>query len=157
AATVRDFFRLRRVQRSGTGNVSRVTLYFRTVFVEAIAAEVSKHSGGTLRIINPGRRTIMSVRSTVIQLAAKTGMLIAALFVVTVLLAAIPQHKEQRGQPLVALNGDVQPGLPDTDSQKIVVRASDAPAQESQQEPVSTLAATADEKANEQAAVHDMT
>jgi len=99
----------------------------------------------------------MSVRSTVIQLAAKTGMLIAALFVVTVLLAAIPQHKEQHGQPLVALNGDVQPGLPDTDSQKIVVRASDAPAQESQQEPASTLAATADEKANEQAAVHDMT
>jgi hypothetical protein len=99
----------------------------------------------------------MSVRSTVIQLAAKTGMLIAALFVVTVLLAAIPQHKEQHGQPLVALNGDVQPGLPDTDSQKIVVRASDAPAQESQQEPARTLAATADEKANEQAAVHDMT
>jgi hypothetical protein len=99
----------------------------------------------------------MSVRSTVIQLVAKTGMLIAALFVVTVLLAAIPQHKEQHGQPLVALNGDVQPGLPDTDSQKIVVRASDAPAQESQQEPASTLAATADEKANEQAAVHDMT
>jgi hypothetical protein len=99
----------------------------------------------------------MSVRSTVIQLVAKTGMLIAALFVVTVLLAAIPQHKEQHGQPLVALNGDVQPGLPDTDSQKIVVRASDAPAQESQQEPASTLAATADEKANEQAAVHDVT
>ena len=99
----------------------------------------------------------MSVRSTAIQLATKTGMLIAALFVVTVLLAAIPQHKEQNGQPLVASNGDVQPSLPDTDSQKIVVRASDAPAQESQEEPASTLAATPEEKASEQAAVHDMT
>jgi hypothetical protein len=100
----------------------------------------------------------MSARRTVIQLAAKTGMLIAALFVVTVLIAAIPQHKEQSGgQPLVALNGDVQPGLPDTDSHKIIVRASDASAQESQQEPASAPTATPEEKASEQAAVHDMT
>jgi hypothetical protein len=99
----------------------------------------------------------MSARSTVIQIAAKTGMLIAALFLVTVLLAAIPQHKEQNGQPLVALNGDLQLGLPDTDSHKIVVRASDEPAQESQQEPASAPAATPEEKASEQAAVHDMT
>jgi hypothetical protein len=98
----------------------------------------------------------MSARSTAIQLAAKTGMLIAALFVVTVLLAAIPQHKEQSGQPLVALNGYVQPGLPDTDTHRIIVRASEAPAQESQEEPA-TLAATSEEKASEQAAVHDMT
>ena len=99
----------------------------------------------------------MSARSTVIQVAAKTGMLIAALFVVTVLLAAIPQHKEPNGQPLVPLNGDLQPGLPDTDSHKIVVRASDEPAQESQQEPASAPAATPEEKASEQAAIDAMT
>jgi len=98
----------------------------------------------------------MSARSTVIQIAAKTGMLIAALFVVTVLLAAIPQHKEQPGQPRVDLNGDLQPGLPDTDSQKIVVRASDEPAQESQQEPANAPAATPEEKASEQAAIDAM-
>jgi hypothetical protein len=122
-----------------------------------MAAEVLKYSAATLRIINAGRRTTMSARSTVIQVATKTGMLIAALFVVSVLLAAIPQHKQQTGQPLVALNGDLQPGLPETDSQKIVVRASDEPAQESQQQPASAPAATPDEKASEQAAVHDMT
>jgi len=34
----------------------------------------------------------MSPRSTLFQMAAKTGMMLAALFAVTVLLAAIPSH-----------------------------------------------------------------
>jgi len=49
----------------------------------------------------------MSARSTLIQLAAKTGMLIAALFVVTVLLAAIPQHKDASGQVVGEPVGDL--------------------------------------------------
>src|SRR3954463_8274007 len=39
------------------------------------------------------RRNVMSPRSTLFQMAAKTGMMLAALFAVTVLLAAIPSHR----------------------------------------------------------------
>jgi hypothetical protein len=48
---------------SRPGNVSRVTLYFRTVFVEAIAADVLKHLAGSLRIMNAGEaRSCQRVR-----------------------------------------------------------------------------------------------
>jgi len=101
----------------------------------------------------------MSARSSIIQLAAKTAMLIAALFVVTVLLAAIPEHK---GQIEVAPEqaGDLQTHVSsETDPQVIVVHASTDAAQEQDQDSAtpSQSAASPDEKASEQAAVHDMT
>ena len=96
----------------------------------------------------------MSARKAVIQLAAKTGMLIGALFVVTVLLAAIPEHRE-RGQATLALAGDMRPGLPETDAHTIVVHASpEAPQEAAEQN--SAPNTSADEKASERAAVQDM-
>src|SRR5215475_7616678 len=97
----------------------------------------------------------MSARKAVIQLATQTGMLIGALFVVTVLLAAIPEHKGAVEQPTSALAGDMKPGLPDADAHTIVVHASPESAQEAQQEPSDST--TADEKTNERAAVQAMT
>ncbi len=96
----------------------------------------------------------MSARKAVIQLAAKTGMLIGALFVVTVLLAAIPEHREQ-GQATLALPGDMRPGLPETDAHTIVVHASPEASQEAEQNSAPNTSA-ADEKASERAAVQDM-
>ena len=96
----------------------------------------------------------MSARKAVIQLAAKTGMLIGALFVVTVLLAAIPEHREQ-GQATLALPGDMRPGLPETDAHTIVVHASPEAPQEAEQNSAPNASA-ADEKASERAAVQDM-
>ena len=98
----------------------------------------------------------MSARKAVIQLAAKTGMLIGALFVVTVLLAAIPEHKEQGEQLTLALPGDMKAGLAETDAHTIVVRAAPEVAQEAQQGSAADTSAS-DEKANERAAVQDMT
>jgi hypothetical protein len=100
----------------------------------------------------------MSARSTTIQLAAKTAMLIAALFVVTVLLAAIPEHKGQIEATPEQI-GDLQTHVSsDTDPQVVVVRASaDAVQEQGQTATTSQSAASPDEKANEQAAVHDMT
>src|SRR5262245_10540095 len=97
----------------------------------------------------------MSGRKAVIQLAAKTGMLIGALFVVTVLLAAIPEHKTPGAVPTAALPGDMKPSLPDADAHTIVVHAPPESGQEAQQEPVDSK--PGDEKANERAAVQAMT
>jgi hypothetical protein len=101
----------------------------------------------------------MSARSTLIQLAAKTGMLIAALFVVTVLLAAIPEHKDPYGQVVPEQTGDMlSHASSDSDPQAFVVHATTATRQESEQNPAATNSAgSSDEKASEQAAVHDMT
>jgi len=81
-------------------------------------------------------------------------MLIGALFVVTVLLAAIPEHREQ-GQATLALPGDMRPGLPETDAHTIVVHASPEASQEAEQNSAPNTSA-ADEKASERAAVQDM-
>ena len=76
----------------------------------------------------------MSARSTLIQLAAKTGMLIAALFVVTVLLAAIPQHKDASGQVGGEPVGDMRlRGPSEAEPQTIVVHASAEKTQEAEQ------------------------
>jgi hypothetical protein len=76
----------------------------------------------------------MSARSMLIQLAAKTGMLIAALFVVTVLLAAIPQHKDASGQVVGEPVGDMRSrGPSDAEPQTIVVHASAEKMQEAEQ------------------------
>jgi hypothetical protein len=98
----------------------------------------------------------MSARRAVIQIAAKTGMLIGALFVVTVLLAAIPEHKEQGEPSTMALPGDMKAGLPETDAHTIVVRASPEATQDPGQNSTGDTSGS-DEKANERAAVHDMT
>jgi hypothetical protein len=84
----------------------------------------------------------MSARSTVVQLAAKAGMLLGAIFVVTVLLAAIPAHHPQTEQVVVT-----QEPSSATESS-----ASPAPLQASM--PGMNMS---DEKANEKAAVTDMT
>jgi hypothetical protein len=97
----------------------------------------------------------MSARKAVIQLAAKTGMLIGALFVVTVLLAAIPEHKERGEQASLAVPEDMKAALPEADAHTIVVRATPESAQEAQQETADST--TADEKANARAAVQAMT
>jgi hypothetical protein len=101
----------------------------------------------------------MSARSTLQQLAAKTGMLIAALFVVTVLLAAIPEHKDPYGHVVHEQTGDMQShASSDSEPQAFVDHATTATPQESEQNPTPTnSAASSDEKASEQAAVHDMT
>jgi hypothetical protein len=79
----------------------------------------------------------MSARSSFFQLAAKGGMLFAALFVVTVLLAAIPSHRP--------------PALQASEAQE-----SSSPAQEADHSSMPGMNMS-DEKASEKAAVEDMT
>ena len=82
----------------------------------------------------------MSARSSFFKIAAKAGMLIGALFVVTVLLAAIPAHQQQALQVVVSQ----EPA---------------APSAASQDADHGTMPGMnmSDEKANEKAAVNDMT
>ena len=75
----------------------------------------------------------MSARRTLLHLAAKTGMLVGAIFVVTVLLVATPGHHAPAAQSPAAQEA--------------------APAQ-SKSMPGMDMG---DEKANEKAAVQDMT
>jgi hypothetical protein len=74
----------------------------------------------------------MSARSTFLQIAARAGMLLGALFLVTVLLAAIPAHHpptmQESQEPAPDLDRGNMPGMD-----------------------------MSDEHANEKAAVHDMT
>jgi hypothetical protein len=79
----------------------------------------------------------MQARRTFFHLAAKAGMLFGALFVVTVLLAAIPAHHTQPAEVAV-------------------VQESASPSQEQDQSSMPGMN-MADEKASERAAVHDMT
>src|SRR6266849_1087614 len=79
----------------------------------------------------------MSARSSLFRLAAKAGMLFGALFVVTVLLAAIPAHRPPAG--------------PAFGSQE-----SASPAQEADHGSMPGMSMS-DEKASEKAAVEDMT
>ncbi len=79
----------------------------------------------------------MSARSKFVHLAAQAGMLFGALFVVTVLLAAIPAHHAPSEQALVA-------------------QESSSSSQETQQSSMPGMNMS-DEKASEKAAVHDMT
>jgi hypothetical protein len=79
----------------------------------------------------------MSARSTFVQIAAKAGMLLGAIFVVTVLLAAIPAHHIQTEQVAVTQEPSSAPQQPE---QKSMVGMN-----------------MSDEKANEKAAVSDMT
>ncbi len=83
----------------------------------------------------------MSARSTFLRLAAKAGILFGALFLVSVLLAAIPAHRS----PSVPLQGSQQ--------------CSSSPAQESQGRDHDAMPNRDmdDAKANEAHAVHDMT
>jgi hypothetical protein len=84
----------------------------------------------------------MSARSTVVQLAAKAGMLLGAIFVVTVLLAAIPAHHLQTEQVVV------------TQESSTAQDSSASPAPQQSSMPGMNMS---DEKANEKAAVSDMT
>ncbi len=79
----------------------------------------------------------MSARKTFYHLAAKTGMLVGALFVVTVLLAAIPAHHTPSPEAIVTQE----------------------PASSSQEPEQSSMPGMnmSDEKASERAAVNDMT
>ncbi len=77
----------------------------------------------------------MSVRSSLIQIAAKVGMLLGAIFVVTVLLAAIPSHQQQTVQ---------------------IAQESAAPAQQPVQGAMPGMNMS-EERASEKAAVSDMT
>ena len=79
----------------------------------------------------------MQARKTFFHLAAKAGMLFGALFVVSVLLAAIPAHHTQPAEVAVAQES-----------------ASPSPEQDQSSMPGMNMG---DEKANERAAVHDMT
>src|SRR2546429_2916769 len=66
-------------------------LYPRPVFCEARPApraEIPWHCNAYYQV----RRIVMSARSTFIHLAGKAGILFGALFLVSVLLAAIPGH-----------------------------------------------------------------
>jgi hypothetical protein len=82
----------------------------------------------------------MSARSSFFKIAAKAGMLFAALFVVTVLLAAIPAHQQQALQVVVSQDP----------------AASSTPSQDPDHSSMSGMNMS-DEKANEKAAVSDMT
>src|SRR3981189_3244129 len=83
----------------------------------------------------------MSARSTFIHLAAKAGILFGALFLVSVLLAAIPSHRA--------------PAMPAQDAQQ----SSSSQSQESQPMDHRKMSHMDmdDAKANEAHAVHDMT
>jgi hypothetical protein len=110
----------------------------------------------------------MSARRVLFLIAAKTGMLVGALFVVTVLLAAIPEHKEQTS----VTESEAEAVIPRVaesaaDAQSVVVREASEKAQEPQQVSAtnsdtpnsgpSTNTGTSEEKVSERAAVHDMT
>ena len=82
----------------------------------------------------------MSARSSFLKIAAKAGMLFGALFVVTVLLAAIPSHQQHALQVVV-------PQEP---------AASSAPSQDPDHSSMPGMNMS-DEKASEKAAVSDMT
>jgi hypothetical protein len=78
----------------------------------------------------------MSARSTAVQIAAKTGMLVGALFVFTILLAALPAHRGPAPQASAQESAAQAPeaahsSMPDMDM--------------------------SDEHSNERVAVHDMT
>jgi len=81
----------------------------------------------------------MSGRKTVVQMAAKTGMLMGALFVVTIVLAAIPSHKAP-AQPVPAQQESTT-AVPVADTDHRSMPGMDM----------------GDEQANEKAAVQDMT
>ena len=83
----------------------------------------------------------MSARSTFVHLATRTGILFGALFLVSVLLAAIPGHRS--------------PAAPLQDAQE----SSSSPSKESQPMDHSKMSGMDmdDAKANEAHAVHDMT
>src|SRR5260370_33951216 len=78
----------------------------------------------------------MSARSTALQIAAKAGMLLGALFVFTILLAALPAHRAPAQQASTQES------------------AAQAPAVDHSNMPGMDMS---DEHANEKAAVHDMT
>src|SRR5260370_17462643 len=78
----------------------------------------------------------MSARSTALQIAAKAGMLLGALFVFTILLAALPAHRAPAPQAF---------------TQESATQAADA---DHSSMPGMDMS---DEHANEKAAVHDMT
>src|SRR5258708_21244774 len=78
----------------------------------------------------------MSARSTALQIAAKAGMLLGALFVFTILLAALPAHRAPAQQA----------STQESDAQATDVDHSNMPGMD-----------MSDEHANEKAAVHDMT
>ena len=84
----------------------------------------------------------MLARGTFARIAAKAGMLLVALFVVTVLLAAIPQHHIPAGS---------------TPAEAAVPQQELSPAAQEPQENAPAAAGMTDEKANEKTAVHDMT
>src|SRR5258706_14343044 len=78
----------------------------------------------------------MSGRSSIVQIIAKTGMLLGALFVFTLLLAALPAHRT----PVLQASTQESPAeAPDVDHGSM-------PGMD-----------MSDEHANEKAAVHDMT
>ena len=81
----------------------------------------------------------MSARRTLIDLAAKAGILFGALFLVSVLLAAIPSHRP--------------PGAPVRDAQQ---SSGSQESQEMDHHKMSSMDMD-DAKANEAHAVHDMT
>ena len=84
----------------------------------------------------------MSARGGFFQVAAKAGMLFGALFVVTVLLAAIPGHHA--------------PAVQSSSERTMVAQESAASTQEAGQGSMAGMDMS-DEKANEKAAVQDMT
>ena len=81
----------------------------------------------------------MSNRSTFVQIAAKTGMLLGALFIVTILLAAIPAHHP--AAPDVFVTQSQESSTPSADPDHNSMPGMDM----------------SDEKSNEKAAVADMT
>jgi hypothetical protein len=91
----------------------------------------------------------MSRRSTSIKIATKAAMLFGALFVVTVLLAAIPAHQQK------PLEISIAQDPPQTQASAATDPTAD-PAQPAEHPSMGGMN-MADEKANERAAVNDMT
>jgi hypothetical protein len=88
----------------------------------------------------------MSRRSTVVKLATKAGILFGALFLVTVLLAAIPAHQQKALE--VVMSPDQQPSQ---DS------SAPSPTSSPSADHGSMAGMNVDEKTSERAAVNDMT
>src|SRR5271165_5513019 len=86
------------------------------------------------------RRNVMSARSTLIHLATKAGIAFAALFLVSVLLAAMPGHRAPAAQT--------------QETQQPPAQSQDMPGMDHGKMPGMDMS---DENSNEGHAVHDMT
>src|ERR1700723_2015014 len=113
----------------------------RTNFVRPSETSLTRGSRKVRSFSTQLRGFVMSRRSTSIKIATKAGILFGALFLVTVLIAAIPAHQQRTLEVVVA--PEQQP-------------SQDSSAQSQSADHSSMPGMNMDEKVSERAAVNDM-